>query len=205
MEIISINRRFFYFRKNIAPVVATTLCGLLFIIIGSCFSSFLYRKEMINVENPVIFASQEVKIFNKKGDKEVGYLELSKLKPGLKPATGEEDVETNIPSTVHDKQGTEGLYGTIKVLAISGANIVIRNVKITGIENQENIDVEKQNIYVAIKEISGSAKSLVEKEINLTELNSSNEKVELTFYVWLSGKASKSLESATISFEIYFE
>ena len=192
-------------RKNIAPVVATILTGLLFIIIGSCFSAFLYKDEIVKVMNPRLLTSSNIKIYDAEGDKETTVLKFSKMKQGLKPATGEEDTETNIPITITDKQGSEGHYGKIKVLAPEGAKIFVKNIQINSKEKDEEIDKERENLMIAIKEIKESTKSLKEESVSLGSLAASNEKVELTFYVWLSNKASDILEASSISFDISFE
>lgn len=191
-------------RKNIAPVVATILSGLLFIIIGSCFSAFLYNKEMIRVENPKVLVANGISVYNEE-EKVVETLKLSKLKLGLKPATGEEDAETNIPSTITDKQGSEGLYGKLLVHAPAGAKIVINNIIIESNKSQDEINKERKNIMVSVKEVDKSTKSLLEESVELGTINSSNDKQTLTFYIWLSGKATDVLESSTISFDINFK
>jgi len=191
-------------RKNIAPVIATILSGLLFIIIGSCFSAFLYKDEIIKIENPKIVTNQ-IQVFDKDGENAIDELKLSKLKLGLKPVTGELDQETNIPVTVTEEKGSEGLFAKVKVLAQSGAKIYVTDLKIDKKENNDNIQEEKKNIMVAIKEIKESATALETNKVLLGELKANNEKQDLTFYIWLSDKASEVLKSATISFNVSFE
>ena len=192
-------------RKNIAPVVATILSGLLFIVIGSCFSAFLYKDEIIKIENPKVIVNGGVSVYDKEGEKVVDAIEFSELKLGLKPVTGEIDKETNIPVTVTEKKGTEGQYGKVKVLAPQGAKIYITNVKIDKDNASEKTEEEKKNIMVAIKEIKQSSVTIDKEKVYLGDLNASEEKVDLTFYVWLSDKATEELKSATISFVVNFE
>ena len=191
-------------RKNIAPVIATILTGILFIVIGSCFSAFLYKKEIIKVEDPKIITNSNIEVFNSDNDKIIN-LKLSKLELGLKPSTGEEDKETGIPATVSDKKGSEGLFGKVLVYAPTGAKILINNIIISSNKDEDKIAEERENIMVSVKEIKQSTKSLDKDSVELGEIDASSEKTELTFYVWLSGKASKVLESARISFDIVFQ
>ncbi len=192
-------------RKNLATTVATMLCALLFIVIGSCFSSFIYKREIIKVLDPPLVLAEGMAVFDADGDKSITKLKLSSMKLGLKPATGEEDAETNIPSTVHSRKGSEGQYATFKVYVPSGAKVVIKNIKIESKEKEEDIKKERENIKVAIKEFEDGAKSLTEDEVTLGNVDASDERQELTFYVWLSAKAGDVLKASTISFEIHFE
>ncbi len=192
-------------RKNISAVMATILSALLFIVIGSCFSAFVYRKEIVKVENPKLILAEGISAFNEDGDKIITELKLSKMKLGLKPATGEEDSETNIPITVTDKKGSEGQYVKFKVYIPNGAAIYVTDIKIDSKEDKEKINKERENIMVSIKEIKGSSVSLKEDKVSLGTLEASDEKKSLTFYVWLSNKAGDILEASTISFNVSFE
>ena len=190
-------------RKNIAPVIAVVLSGILFIIIGSCFSAFLYKSEIIKVQDPRVFAQGNIVITDKKG-KSVNKLELSELKLGLKPATGEEDAETGIPSTISDKSGSEGLFCKFCVKNDNDCTIIIKNILVKN-KTKKVVDVDRENIVVAIKEIDKSTKTLLNDVVELGSVSKSENKKEFTFYVWLSGKASQELKATTISFDIYFE
>jgi len=190
-------------RRNTAATITTILCAILFIVIGSSFSAFVYKKELIKVENPGFILAQGITVYTVEGDKEIQELELSKMKLGLKPATGEEDKETNIPSTVTDTKGSEGQYGKFKVYAPSGAKIFITNISIESKEDAEIIMKERENIMVSIKEIDKSTKSLQEEEVELGSTSATNEdRQTLTFMVWISGKVSNKLSASTISFDI---
>lgn len=192
-------------RKNIAPVMATILSALLFIIIGSCFSAFLYQKEIIKVKDPQIIKASNIVVYDKNGEEEINILKLSKLKLGLKPATGEEDKETNIPSTITEKKGGEGHYVKFQLYAPDGAKIYVTEIVVQGKKPEDKIQEERKNIMVAIKEIDQSANSLESDKVFLGEVSESEGKVQMTLYVWLSGKASDVLESSTISFKVSFE
>ena len=193
-------------RKNIAMTMSTILCALTFIVIGSCFSAFIYKDEVIKVTDPKIILGDNIQVFSSEGDKVIDKLDLSQMKLGLKPATGEEDSVTNIPTTVTDKQGSEGQYAKFKLYAPSGARVYISNIKIENSkESAEDVENERENIMVAIKEIEDSAKSLVGNKIELGQAVASDERISYTFLIWLSGKVSDKLESSKISFDISFE
>lgn len=194
-------------KKNVAATVTTILCALLFIVIGSTFSAFVYSKELVEVVDPRILISDngEINVFDASGDKEISTLKLSTMKLGLKPTTGEEDVITSIPSTVTNKQGSEGQYASFKLHAPNGAKVVIKNIKIDSEEAEEDILKERENIMIAIMEIENSAKSLSEEEVVLGEAEANYERVSYTFLIWLSAKASEKLEASKISFDISFE
>ena len=193
------------FRRNLATTVCVILSALTFIIIGSCFSAFLYKREIVKVENPKIIIADYMQVFSSEDDSVIRELELSTIKLGLKPATGEEDALSNIPSTVTDKQGTEGIFAKFKFFAPNGARVVINNIKIKSKLDLEKVEKERKNICVAIKEIEGSAVSLEKEEVVLGELLASDKRQEYTFLVWLCGKAGDDLEGSTISFDLCFQ
>ncbi|MBQ7467121.1 MAG: hypothetical protein IJS74_03520 [Clostridia bacterium] len=192
-------------RENLAKTVTVILSTLLFIVIGSCFSAFLYKYEMVEVENPKVFLSDDMQLFNADGDKVIDELSFSKMSLGLKPTTGEEDAETNIPITVNDRQGSEGVYAKCNIFAPSGATVKLKNIKFDATENQDKIEQERDNVFVAVKEIDESAVSLENGEAFLGTLPASDEKQLCTFYVWLSAKTGDVFKAVKISFDIYFE
>lgn len=190
-------------RKNLAATIATMLCAISFIVIGSCFSAFIYKKEMIVVQNPKIFKSEGIEIFDEEGDKAIDEFKLSKMPLGLKPATGDEDQETAIPSTVHSKKGSEGHYAIFKAYAPAGAKVIVKNVKIDT-KKPEKVIAERENIKIAIAELKVEAKSLAEDEVEIGTLSASDERQEFTLLIWLSSKAGDDLKGAKISFDVYF-
>lgn len=192
-------------KNNTAITVTTILCTLFFIVIGSCFSAFLYAGEIVKIENPKVFTTGNIKIFDEKGEKEVDVLKFSKMKLGLKPATGDEDATTKIPATVHDKQGTEGIFAKFKILAPNGAKIVVSNIKFEGKMGEEIIEKERENIMISLSNATDEAKSLKEENVIVSEVSPSSEKVLLTLFVWLSSSISTDFNSETISFDLRFE
>ena len=187
-------------KKNIAPVVATILSALTFIIIGSCFSAFFYKKEVVKVENPKLILFSGVSAFDESGQSEITEIELSEMKLGLKPATGEEDSQTNIPVTITDKKGSEGQFAKFQIKTAETVNVYVVNVKIEGENASRELDNERENIMVAIKEFGGEALNLSGEKILLGKLDASQDNQTLTFLIWLSSKVSDIVESSTISF-----
>ncbi len=192
-------------RENLAKSVIVILTTLLFIVIGSCFSAFLYKYEMVTVKDPAVYIAEGMQIFNEDGDKAITTLSLSKMTLGLKPATGDEDAVTNIPSTVTDRQGSEGHYAKFKIFAPENVVVKIKNIQIKTKHDKEQANAERDNIFVAIKEIDASAVSLEENEVQVGNITASDERQSFTFYVWLSAKAGDALKATQISFDIYFE
>lgn len=192
-------------RNNTAITITTILCALFFIVVGSCFSAFLYAGEIVKVENPKIVASQGISVFDESGNKSIETLELSKMKLGLKPATGEEDATSKIPATVHDHKGSEGVFAKFKLLAPAGAKIYVSNIRFSGKADEKVVEKERENIKVAISEISGSTTSIAKDKVLLGEVQASEEKTKYTFLIWLSSAISEKFNSETISFDLIFE
>ena len=191
-------------RKHYATTITVILCGLLFIVIGSCFSAFLYQKEIVRVENPKILTAVGVNVYSQDGKTEINQLSLSKMNLGLKPATGEENVETNIPSTITDKQGSEGQYAKFKLKTTNNISVSITNIVIKTKHDQDKVEEERKNIMVAIEGVTKEAVSLENNSVNLGSIEQGEEVKEYTFYVWLNAKASDEIEGSIISFDISF-
>ena len=192
-------------RKNIAPVIVTALSCLLFIIIGSCFSAFVYKKEIVKIESPKLLTNNKVYVYDESGKNLINELKLSKMKLGLKPVTGEEDKESNIPVTVTDSNGSEGQYSKFKVKASQGAKIYVKNIVIETENKKIDIEKEKEHIMVAIKQINGSSTNFKQDVVCLGEIEASDNLIDLTLFIWLSGKTSTELKAAKISFDLSFE
>lgn len=192
-------------KNNTAITVTTILCTLFFIVVGSCFSVFLYADEIVKIQNPKIYVTGDIKVFDEKGEKEIDVLKFSEMKLGLKPATGDEDATTKIPTTVHDKQGTEGVFAKFKILAPSGAKVVVSNIKFDGKISEEIVEKERENIMISMSNSKKEAKSLKDENVHVFDVSPSSEKTELTLLVWLSSSISNDFNSETISFDLRFE
>lgn len=192
-------------KNNTAITMITILCALFFIVIGSCFSAFLYAKEIVKVENVNVVKTGNVLVFDKSGEKQIEKLELSKMKLGLKPATGEEDAESKIPSTVHDHHGSEGVYAKFKLQSSNAVKIFVSNIKFDGKVKDEILKNERENIMVSISEIAQSTVSLEKEKVLLGQVEGSENIKEYTFLIWLSSAISEKFNSETISFDLIFE
>lgn len=192
-------------KNNTAITVTTILCALFFIVIGSCFSAFLYAGEIVKVENVNIVKAESILVFDEKGEKQIEKLKLSKMKLGLKPATGEEDAESKIPATVHDHHGSEGVYAKFKLQAPQGAKIYVSNIKFSGNAGEDVVKEERENVMVSISEISKSTQSLKEDKVLLGTTKATEDMQKFTFLIWLSSAISDKFNSETISFDLVFE
>lgn len=192
-------------KKNIATTIVLILSSLLFATVGSTFMNLLYEKNKIVVANPQVVASQGISIYKSDDDSktQITQLEFNSMSLGLKPVTGEADEKTNIPSTVTEKNGTEGLYAQIKISAQAGLTIKVKNLQIDSSEDAEKLQKERKNLWVALKDIEDSAKSLEESEVVLHTESQQVKDKEYVFFFWMSGDG-KALKGAKISFEIQF-
>ena len=190
-------------KKSIAVCMASILSILLFAVIGSSFMAFKYKDEKVVVKNVNIVYPDGVIVTNL-NDESINQLEFSEIKLGLKPVTGELDLETKIPVTVTDKNGSEGIYTKFKIKTNSKLNIKIKNLQVVGNEKLE-IEKERKNIWLSIKEIDNSTKNFEDSSVTLGSVDVTENSVEYTLLFWLSSVASEDFESSIISFDVIIE
>ena len=142
--------------------------------------------------------------YDKELKKTAKELKLSNMDIGLKPATGEVDSESHIPSTITDEGTSEGYYSTVYVKAGGDFKVFVKNIKIESKHDELLVKDERKNIFIAIKDIEKSAKSIEENQVELASFSNPKETEKLTFFIWLSSFASDELEGAKISFDIEF-
>ena len=186
-------------KKSIAVCVTAFLYIMLFAVVGSCFMAFKYEDEKVIVLDPEIVKSEGVKVLSI-NDTEIDYLDFSEVKLGLKPVTGDLYVVTKIPVTVTDQNGSEGIYAKFKVDSSIKRTLKITNISITG-NDKLDIQKERKNIWVSVKEINDSTKNFEDNEIILGEISNNKEK-EYTLLFWLSSVASEEFKETTISFKV---
>ena len=193
-------------KKNIATTCILLLCSVLFAVVGSTFMNLLYEKNKIVVEDPKVVVAEGILVYNSQDENktQIQTIEFSDMNLGLKPVTGQLDKETNIPSTVTNKKGTEGLYAAIKITAQAGLKIQVTNIIISSEQDSEKIEAERKNMWIALKDIKDSAKTLEADVVNLTSLNQELKDQEFVILFWLGGNADKILKGAIISFEMHF-
>ena len=192
-------------KQNIATTIVLILCAITFSVVGTCFMTYIYENTKIVVENPAVVAIEQVLVYDKDDEQktQLTKLKFSNLQLGLKPVTGELDAETKIPSTVTNKNGSEGLYATFVVDASVQFQIVIKNIVIETNAETKKIDEERENIFASIMDKENGAKPLDKDQVVLSSEEACNAK-EFVLLFWLDAKTSENLKGAKISFEVHF-
>ncbi len=192
-------------KKSVAASFLVVFMALLFSVVGICFSSFVFSKTKIVVQEVKVFASSGIEIFQDKNlSKKTDKLKLSNMQLGIKPATGELDQDTKIPSTINDQGTSEGYYSCVYVKTSADFKIVIKDIKIVSEKNELDVKDERKNIYVAIKDVENANKNLKEDETELARFSNVQENLKLVFYIWLDALSGEALEGAKISFALDF-
>ena len=192
-------------KKSVSASILVIYLAIFFSVIGICFSTFVYQNTKIVFKEVSVAVSEGVGVFSDKDlSKNLTKLKLSDMTLGLKPATGEVDAETQIPSTITDEGTSEGYYSTIYVKSTKSYKIILKDIKIESKKNELEVKEERKNIFVAIKDIKNTTKSLKEDEIEIVTFSNINETQKLTFYFWLGALSGEELEGAKISFVLDF-
>lgn len=193
-------------KKSVAASFLVVFMAIFFSVIGICFSSFVFVKTKIIVQAVGVVADGGIEVYGDKDlTKKVNELKLSTLDTGLKPATGEPDDEFKIPSTITDEGTTEGYYSKVFVKTSEDFKIVIKNIKIESKKDKLAVKEERENIYIALKDVKDANKNLKDDNVELASFSKNNETKELTFLIWLDALAGEDLEGAKISFDVVFE
>ena len=191
-------------KKSVAVCVTAVLYIMLFAVVGSCFMAFKYQDEKVVVNNPRIYASDGVSVLDVKTNQSIEILKFSEVKLGLKPVTGELSHDTKIPVTVTDKNGSEGIFARFLVKSHSAVSIKVKNLVVTGNDKLE-IEKERKNIWLALKDVEDSSKSFEDPEVTLASGEVVGSGKEYTLFFWLSSVASEDFEMCTISFDVVIE
>lgn len=192
-------------KKSVSATILVLFLALFFTVVGSCFSAFVYSKTRTLLERVDLISVEGVGLFQDKAHKKTATsLKLSNMDLGLKPATGEIDAESKVPSTITDKGTSEGYYASVYLDARVAFRVVVKNIKIDSTHDEIMVKEERKNIFVAIKDVKNSAKSLENDEIELASFSNVEALEKLTFYIWLSSFATDELEGAKISFTLEF-
>ena len=192
-------------KKSVAASTLVVFLAIFFSIVGICFSTLVYADTKIEVESVKLVSAEGIELFGDKELKEtVTELKLSKMDLGLKPATGELDAETKIPSTISDEGTSEGYYSKLYIRAEGSVKVFIEDVKIKSKRHADKVDAERENIYVAIKDKTEAVKNLKDDKIELATFDSVEGSEEVIVYIWLDALAGEELEGSTISFELNF-
>ncbi len=193
-------------KKSVSASILVLFLALVFAVIGACFSSFVYIDKKIKFEEIKVVSASGISIFeDEEYTKQTSKLKLSDMELGLKPATGELDAETKIPSTITDEGTSEGYYETIYVKSSVPYKIVINNIKIDNKKDAEKANSERENIFVAIKDVNDSTKSFETEEIVVAEISENYEARELVFLFWLGSLSGEELVGSKITFTVEFK
>ena len=192
-------------KKSVSATILILFMSLFFAVVGSSFYYFEYYSKRTLVDNIGLLYDDKISIFYDKEFKEsANQLKLSKMELGLKPATGEIDSETQIPSTITDEGTSEGYYATVYVKTQGNFRIQLSNIKIESDHDELLIEEERKNIFVGIKDLKNSVKTLENDGVEICRYSDVSEPIEITFLIWLGSLASDELEGAKISFDIKF-
>lgn len=192
-------------KKSVSASLLIVYLAALFAVVGSSFYAFVFKNNQIIIEEVKVFAVSEVLVYNDEEKKEKSTkLNLSDMQVGIKPATGEIDKETQIPSTINDEGTSEGYYAKLYVDTNINYKILVNNINIESEKHVLDVKKERKNIFISIKNIANTTKSLEDDEIELVKFENVSQIQELTFLIWLGGLAGEDLEGAKISFELNF-
>ena len=182
-------------KKTVAVTVMAFLILIFFVAIGSTLSAFKVAREKVTVEKITIGSADGITIKNNDGV-EVVELEVKSSVVGVRPATGDEDIETNIPSTVNDGVGTEGAYASFNLSANNAWEIRLVSCFLTA-GMDENLD----NVRVAIMEEENEPISGKDVGAVLAKGERVTDK-EMVVVVWLDPETNRNIKGAKISVQL---
>lgn len=192
-------------KKSVAASFLVVFLAITFSVIGSCFMAFVYKDTKIEVKEVLVTFAEGVGVYqNKELTEPVSALKLSDMQVGLKPATGEIDAETMIPSTITNQGTSEGYYAKVFVKSNINYKIVMKNIVIKSKKDKHDIKEERKNLFISIKDVANSTKTLEKDETEIVSFSDVSETQELTFLIWMGGLADETLEGAKISFTLDF-
>lgn len=192
-------------KRSISATILILFMSLFFAVVGSSFYYFEYESKKTVVANVGIIADENIGIFYDKDLKKTATrLKLSDMELGLKPATGEVDSETQIPSTITNQGTSEGYYATIYVKTEGNFRVQLSNIKIESDHDEVLIKEERKNIFIGVQDLKNSVKTLENDGVEICRFGDVSDTIKITFLIWLGSLASDELEGAKISFDIKF-
>ncbi len=192
-------------KKSVAATILVFYITLVFAVIGVCFSVYKYQETKIEITTVALVAPANIELYeDEKLQKKAEQLKLSDMQLGLKPSTGELDSETQIPSTITNEGTSEGYYADVFVKTSTNYKIIVKNIKIETKLDQIAANEERKNIFIAIKDVANSTKSLKEDQIELAKFENVSATQNLTFLIWLGSLSGEELEGSKISFTLEF-
>ena len=179
-------------KKTIATTISGILILVFIIVIGATLSAFKVDKQKVEVKSIIVEAESGIIVTDKKGN-EIKELEIKSSAVGVRPATGKEDSDTHIPSTINDTIGTEGAYACFKVKSERDYKIVLISCMLT-VGHEQNID----NIRIAL--LDDKSESVKGSEVGqVLGEGKADDKDEVTVVVWLDADTEKSIASSDIN------
>ena len=179
-------------KKTVAVTILSILILFFIVAIGSTLSAFKVSKEKVTVKSISVLPGSGIVVLDNDGN-QITELKVKSSSVGVRPATGEEDSKTNIPTTVNDAVGTEGAYACFKLSANSNWEILLSDCKVS-VGEDENLD----NVRIGIMEeendpISG-------KDVgSVLAKGGAVEGKEVVVVVWLDQETTKTIKGAEIS------
>lgn len=192
-------------KKSVAASIVVVFAAIVFSVIGICFSVFVFSDTKILVTKVSVKSVSGVEIFeDEKLTKKTTELKLSDMQLGLKPATGEVDADSQIPSSVNEQNASEGYYATVYVKTSIDYKIIVTDIAIESDKNEMDIKEERENIFISIKDVNASTKTLENDETEIASFEDVSETQKLIFFIWLGAYADDILEGSKISFTLEF-
>lgn len=178
-------------KKNIATTISGLLILIFIIVIGATLSAFKVDRLKVEVKSIRVEAEDGIFVMDEKGNA-INELKVKSSKVGVRPATGEEDSSTHIPSTINDSVGTEGAYATFKIKSDKSYKIVLLDCKLT-----EGEDDNLENVRIAI--MDKKSESIKGNELGaVLTVDEAYEPKETVVVVWLDADTTKSIASSDI-------
>lgn len=182
-------------KKTVAVTVLTSLIVIFIVAIGATLSAFKVSKERVSVESISIICADGATITDKKGERAQN-LDVKSSSVGVRPATGDEDIETNIPTTVNDAVGTEGAYASF--FLTSSRNWEIR-LKKCSLSKSEEVNLD--NVRLGVMEEKNDP-VCGEDVGEVLARGSAVERKEFVVVVWLDQETTKEIKGAKINIEL---
>lgn len=193
-------------KKSVSASLLIFYLTGLFAVVGSCFYTFVFKERQIKVEKVIVTANSQIKLYdNEEKTQETIELKLSNMEQGIRPATGKLNQETQIPSTINDEGTSEGYYATVYVDTTVNYKIMVKNIKIDSTKAELEVKEERKNIFLAIKDIQNTTKTLEKDEFEIVKFENISDIQKLTFFIWIGALTDDVLQGAKISFELSFE
>ncbi|MBP3630379.1 MAG: hypothetical protein J6J23_02700 [Clostridia bacterium] len=179
-------------KKTIATTISGILILIFIIITGATLSAFKVQKEKVEVKSIRVQGESGILVTDKKGN-EIVELEIKSSAVGVRPATGEEDSITHVPSTINDSVGTEGAYASFFIKSEKDFQIVLISCELT-----EGYEENIENVRIAL--LDDESDSIKGSDVgHILGVGKATQKDKITIAVWLDADTNKSIASGDIN------